>query len=24
MRAYGDRRPADFPETLATWKQYHG
>lgn len=23
MRAYGDRRPADFPETLATWKQYH-
>lgn len=24
MRAYGDRRPADFPESLATWKHYHG
>jgi 3-phenylpropionate/cinnamic acid dioxygenase small subunit len=24
MRAYGDRRPADFPEALATWKHYHG
>ncbi|MEZ5499942.1 MAG: nuclear transport factor 2 family protein [Steroidobacteraceae bacterium] len=24
MRAYGDQRPADWPETLATWKTYHG
>ncbi len=23
QRAYGDRRPADFPESLATWQQYH-
>lgn len=24
MRAYGDRRPADYPETLASWKDYRG
>ena len=23
QRAYGDRRPADFPEPLATWRAYH-
>lgn len=23
QRAYGDRRPADFPESLATWQQHH-
>jgi ketosteroid isomerase-like protein len=23
QRAYGDRRPADFPESLPTWQQYH-
>jgi hypothetical protein len=23
QRAYGDRRPADFPEALPTWKLYH-
>jgi ketosteroid isomerase-like protein len=23
MRAYGDRRPADYPETLPTWQRYH-
>lgn len=24
MRAYGDRRAADFPESLPTWQLYHG
>jgi len=24
MRAYGDRRPADYPEKLPSWKLYHG
>lgn len=24
MRAYGDQRPADFPEALASWREYHG
>jgi hypothetical protein len=24
MRAYGDRRPADFPESLPSWREYHG
>lgn len=24
MRAYGDRRPADFPESLPNWQRYHG
>jgi uncharacterized protein (TIGR02246 family) len=24
MRAYGDRRPADFPESLPSWQLYHG
>ncbi len=24
MRAYGDRRPADFPESLPNWQLYHG
>ncbi len=24
MRAYGDRRPADIPESLPTWRGYHG
>ena len=24
MRAYGDQRPADFPETLDSWQLYHG
>ncbi len=23
MRAYGDRRPADYPEALPTWQRYH-
>ncbi|MBS0380333.1 MAG: nuclear transport factor 2 family protein [Proteobacteria bacterium] len=23
MRAYGDRRPADFPESLPNWQRYH-
>jgi ketosteroid isomerase-like protein len=23
QRAYGDQRPADFPESLASWQQYH-
>lgn len=23
MRAYGDRRPADYPETLVSWRRYH-
>jgi ketosteroid isomerase-like protein len=23
QRAYGDRRPADFPETLPTWQEWH-
>lgn len=23
MRAYGDRRPADYPEALASWRRYH-
>lgn len=23
MRAYGDQRPADYPESLPTWKRYH-
>lgn len=23
QRAYGDRRPADFPESLPTWQLYH-
>lgn len=23
MRAYGDRRPADYPESLPTWRSYH-
>jgi hypothetical protein len=22
MRAYGDQRPADYPESLPTWKEY--
>jgi hypothetical protein len=22
QRAYGDQRPADWPETLDTWKRY--
>ena len=24
QRAYGDRRPADYPEALPSWKRYHG
>ena len=24
QRAYGDRRPADYPETLPSWKLYYG
>jgi len=24
MRAYGDQRPADYPEALPSWKLYHG
>ena len=24
MRAYGDRRPADWPESLASWQRYYG
>ncbi len=24
MRAYGDQRPADYPEGLPSWKLYHG
>jgi len=24
MRAYGDRRPADYPESLPNWQLYHG
>lgn len=24
MRAYGDRRPADYPESLPSWRRYHG
>jgi ketosteroid isomerase-like protein len=24
MRAYGDQRPADYPEALPSWKIYHG
>lgn len=24
MRAYGDRKPADWPESLPTWQQYYG
>jgi len=24
MRAYGDQRPADYPEALPSWRQYHG
>ena len=24
MRAYGDQRPADYPEGLPSWKRYHG
>ena len=24
MRAYGDHRPADFPESLPNWQRYHG
>jgi hypothetical protein len=24
MRAYGDRRPADYPEALPSWALYHG
>ena len=24
QRAYGDRRPADYPEALASWKRHHG
>ena len=24
MRAYGDERPADYPEGLPTWRRYHG
>ncbi len=24
MRAYGDRRPADYPESLPSWALYHG
>lgn len=23
MRAYGDQRPADYPESLPTWRRYH-
>lgn len=23
MRAYGDQRPADYPESLPTWRSYH-
>ena len=23
MRAYGDQRPADYPEGLASWRRYH-
>lgn len=23
MRAYGDRRPADYPESLPAWRRYH-
>lgn len=23
MRAYGDRRPADYPESLPSWRRYH-
>jgi ketosteroid isomerase-like protein len=23
MRAYGDQRPADYPEALPSWKRYH-
>ncbi|HEX5460481.1 MAG TPA: nuclear transport factor 2 family protein [Steroidobacteraceae bacterium] len=23
MRAYGDRRPADYPESLPVWRRYH-
>lgn len=24
MRAYGDHRPADYPEALPSWRRYHG
>lgn len=24
MRAYGDQRPADYPEGLPSWRRYHG
>lgn len=24
MRAYGDQRPADYPEALPSWRRYHG
>lgn len=24
MRAYGDQRPADYPEGLSSWRRYHG
>ncbi len=24
QRAYGDQRPADWPESIATWRAYHG
>jgi uncharacterized protein (TIGR02246 family) len=24
MRAYGDMRPADYPESLPAWRRYHG
>src|SRR5688572_4161590 len=24
MRAYGDERPADYPEALPSWRAYHG
>jgi ketosteroid isomerase-like protein len=24
MRAYGDQRPADYPEALPSWRLYHG
>ena len=24
MRAYGDQRPADYPEALPSWQRYHG
>ena len=24
VRVYGDARPADFPEALPSWRQYHG